>query len=775
MTDAIGPVFMGGFEPIPTGDDGRAILYLPDKHNSQLQREGKPPVYYYLPSAVRLARKNGSTGDYKFHLIHFVGVRGDGTTVGVGDKQELSGGVLSLTTTAGFPIETLRASQEAFLATVKGKDVPYWGWNTQVRPVFRPMPIVSCVTALSNLSPQADGTVPSTDPRVRFRNTPRDPGVPFLSREERDAKIAEFNQAMSTRGERSIDISQPIPRQARNLDPWFWKLGGDGKGSVIPDGENAFSGLVGSIPAALLWEGFHGSYSPLVVSQSLQMKVWSQDIRLHLSGDWSSIYQHFSAAAQGRYLWFSADVKAEMNNMRISGALKVDLEIDGTLPNADKLEAEINKRADLITQKFMEQAAKTIFDPPPPNVAPAEAKSNPLAAFELGVALKFRQDTRETHLKYEETRAHQYIQPHFISSSLEGFYDEIKADPKNEKKYFTRVFLDDWERKVRRVIKPVINWPDPERKLIGEPVAFASAQVGYPNTDGALQWEATMFQPGQAPDVTFISDTSMKKLAEVTTPPPKWTPESTFVKRAIHLREPPSELESPYMRIFVEKNVIELDPPGGTLTNEINLEVRAESAGKLEVGPISLDARLEGADQIIEVEIQPIKDDKQTPLRAPTRFRWSAADQDMDRFLTVYTGDLDYRPRYNYRVTVTVKGSIFSQGMTWTGEWVERAGNGAVMINVPRGVQPKFIEEESLKDRRERLYPDEVTGPGKPPSAGGGPGRPPRNEERYVDEQQVDGYVYREVPPPPVAEPRRREERTNGKKSPPTPSARDRE
>ena len=53
-----------------------------------------------------------------------------------------------------------------------------------------------------------------------------------------------------------------------------------------------------------------------------------------------------------------------------------------------------------------------------------------------------------------------YIQDTTISGTLAGFVDEIKANPEIEKRYFTTLYLDDWDRKVTRTIKPIVNWPE---------------------------------------------------------------------------------------------------------------------------------------------------------------------------------------------------------------------------------------------------------------------------------------------------------------------------
>src|SRR5437868_1683281 len=60
MSEAVGPIYAAGFQNITKS--GYSILYLPDLHNDELQREGKAPVYWWLPNGVRLAQKD--SGDF---------------------------------------------------------------------------------------------------------------------------------------------------------------------------------------------------------------------------------------------------------------------------------------------------------------------------------------------------------------------------------------------------------------------------------------------------------------------------------------------------------------------------------------------------------------------------------------------------------------------------------------------------------------------------------------------------------------------------------------
>src|SRR5262245_5940296 len=91
--NALGPTLAGGMQPIVQA--GYELTYLPDVNNDGLQREGKAPVFYYIPNFIRLARKNGQPqGDLMFSLIRFAGVQGPDTTVGATTQRETAGGVL---------------------------------------------------------------------------------------------------------------------------------------------------------------------------------------------------------------------------------------------------------------------------------------------------------------------------------------------------------------------------------------------------------------------------------------------------------------------------------------------------------------------------------------------------------------------------------------------------------------------------------------------------------------------------------------------------------
>lgn len=704
MVDAVGPIFAGGFQQIKAG--AYELLYLPDLKNDELQREGKAPVYYWMPASVRIARSNVDSGPAKFHMIHFVGVQSGDTTVGVTGTREVAGGLLTFTTTAAPPAAQLQAAEQELLNRFRGNDDKYWGWRTSVAPHFMPMPVMSATTSLTNLSPNSDGSVPAaTAPRG---------GVP--------GALRDFHTLPSTR-------SKSAPRgmkdgetpDSSNLDPWFINMQGQGSGAVNLLGETAYSGLMGSYPAALCWSSFHAGTGALVARQDYKLKFWAPLVEITIKGHWDKIFEHFSAAVSAHYLWAKADIAVEINNMRTNGTLDVAILVDPTIPGADKMQADIDKKTDLVLQKFMDAAQKMIFEPPPPKVDPAHADSGS-GPWGVGLALKYRRDETHLDLSYHEKREMAYIQDWTISSSLGGFIDEIKADPEAEKRYFTTLYLDDWDRKVTRTIKPIVNWPDPARKWVGEPVAFLSAQIGYPDTNGTIQWTGHMFQGTDKPDAVFQPAMAKKNLADVTNPPADWKPDVTYVKRKVHFAEPPDESTYPYARIFVEQNEVDLDPgPNGTPTNEVNLELRAESTGKLDVSPISLNIELENAKQFIEVSFRCDGKTLAGNDREILKFQWNFADQNEPRIWAVYTGQLDFVPKYHYQVRVVVKGSLFTKGMEWTGPWNEANGNGPMMISVPTPEDQGVTVKREFPESAGADAPAQTTPVGPPSATAGQP------------------------------------------------------
>lgn len=727
MTEAIGPIFAAGFQTVTK--NGYPLLFLPDANNDQLQREGKAPVYHWLPNSVRLAQK--PDGYYKFSFLQFAGIRDEETHVGVSGHDEVVGALCGFSTTSSPPPDVLQQASDELINRFRGNSDYYWGWRSPATPQIRPAPIVSNTMTITQLSPNGDGSMPSV---ATGGGAGPGGGAP-----PGGGRSADRNRAPSFRLERPRALASPrsfsLDRAMRgsNLDAWYCNLDGAGPGSVTPFAENAFSGIVGAYPAAMIYANFHGGMSAITVWQFLQLKVWSPVVEINIVGDWSRIQDHFSAAASAGGWFWSADIKAEFNSMQQNGTIVSEIKVDETLPNADKIREQMEKRSDLVFQKFMDQAQKVIFDPAPFNEKPAEA-SGGFLGFGGGVAVKLRRDRVDLHLEFHERRQMAYLQQCPISGQLEGVRDHILADPSAEKRYFQSVDMGDLGRKVTRAIKPVINWPDPTRNWVGQPVSFLSAQVGYPNAAGELQWAGHMFQAADGADAKWTTSTTMKKKDEVANPPAGWEPDRTFVKRSVHFGEPPNETENPFVRVSIEKNVVDLDPgESGVPLNDINLEVRVDNVGGINCGPIFLNVDLETEKQIVEVTFQADGKTADGNPRPPVKFSWNFNDQREPRYWMVYTGDPAYLPKFKYQVHVLVKGSIFTRGQEWTGPWVDASGNGPIMLSVPTPQDEGVVTRELVIPMLGAPASANGAVAGKPPASVAG--KPPGSKDLAGDKK----------------------------------------
>ncbi|MBR1202159.1 MULTISPECIES: hypothetical protein [unclassified Bradyrhizobium] len=677
MVTPVGPLFAVGNQVVTKS--GWRISYWVDAHNQQLQAAGQAPVYYWLPEQVNLARK--PNGDYKFSMIHFAGVRSSGTTVGeTSSDNEVAGGLINFATTAAPPDNVLADAHAALIDQVRSHDNPLWRYTSNQKPWFTFIPIVSNQCVLSNTLPGDSRGIPA----VMSSKSPIAGAPPTIG----------LNRSYLPAGV----MPRTVPQSYRgtNIDPMFVKLSGQGPGTIDPGAEKAYSALLGSIPAAVAYNGFHNLGTGVMnVTQNMMVRVVSPLMTIDITGHWSRIQDHFSGAGHAGGLFWSADIQAQYDSLRESGDIEVHTFVDQSLPGADKLQEYMDKRSDLIFQKFMDLAKQVIFDPAPFNEQPAQA-SGGFLGFGGGAAFKLREQRTNLDLEYHETKEIAYLQNYQVGGTLDGVADEIRANPAKDKVYFLTVDIGDWDRKVARVFKPVVNWPDPTQKWVGEPVAFLSCQVGYPNADGALQWDGHVFSPSDGPDAHFDTATFMKQKSDVAHPPAGWEPDKMFLKRQIHFTEPPSEFENPYARVQVEKDIVDLDPsPLGTPDNTIAVEVRVEEAGTLSVGPILLGANLTDDTQYVEVTMQALGKRDDGNDRDPVKFTFKFADQNTPRYWLVYTGQKNFVPKFQYSVRVVVKGTLFTHGQEWsTTTPISTGGSGGLMVTVPTPDDPNVTKKD---------------------------------------------------------------------------------
>jgi hypothetical protein len=485
-------------------------------------------------------------------------------------------------------------------------------------------------------------------------------------------------------------------RSTSNLDLWAVQLDGTGPGSIT-GGENAYGGLLGAIPSELVWAAMHGNASPFFVSQTLMIPMATPVVELTIKGHWKKIFDHFSAQATGGIAFFSADVSVELETLRRSGDIEVEMVVDQTVPGAEAIASQLEKTKSLVTEKFIELAKETIFAPVPP-VEAAKARKK-AGWWNLGVALKVVKKKEFVDLEYRESQVWKYNRQDVISSTLEGLRREIAGDEEASKKYFHLVSLGDLNRKLRRIVRPVANWRDPDIAWSGDPVSGLGIEFGYPNTRGEITWKGTQFAAAGGNDQSWEPEWVQLTRDEVANPPSGWEPGRTLVRRKVILDQSTSALTDPMNRVIVERDVVDIDP-APTFSDEMSVDIRADNAGVLEVGPIQLGVVLEGNTQVVEVSIRPLGRTHDGMEREVVKFSFTGDDQDQPRRLKIFTGDPTYEPAYEYQVRVITKGTLFSEGMEWghgPDTWLTGLGNGPLTVSVPRPGAEGTSEPRALR------------------------------------------------------------------------------
>jgi hypothetical protein len=685
MVDPAGPMMAGGFETIKVFESGveYALLFLPDKHNEELQAEGRNPVFYWLPNSMRLARK--PDGDYRLSFLHFVGTQDGDTNIGVrpGQTREASGGVLSFAMTGAPPDGVLSQAHKEIMQRMQDGNNRGRFWHVTPEAAGR--------STLADVRP-----IPIRGSTLRIMLTDQD----------------------------GAGGGKPG-------DPFFVNAQGAGPASMTPTAEHPFIVNLGTFAAAQVEQGLLSVQTPIAVDADLTLPLWAPITRLHMTAHWERVFQHFTAQASANWWFTSADLKATWNNLRMSGDITVEIELDKTIPGADNKEEMINKYSEMLIGMWLDQAKQVIFQPMPEVQDPGPPRTGGIAnsifgwGFGAGFNLNYRRDKVEIANSFTFDIDQVYAQPHTMGGAVDGIAEVIAKDPAQRSKYLRTLYLDNWERKITTVCRPVVNWPDPDRGWHGDPVRYVSVQVGYPDVDGRIAWSAHDFtRPAKPSEVTastvvgdgapvadttpadpassttlvyasgasnevFFARQTQKKADEVANAPDGWRPDQVFVRRTIHFDEPPSESADPYVKLLVEVNDVDLDPGEfGTRTDKLDVPVRADHAGVLSLGPISINVALPEETDVVEVELQAGGKTAAGDDRPVVRFRYQKKDRDTERYFSVYTGQPGYLPEYRYRVRVIREGTLDAAGQEWVGAWVDGAGNGPLTVRVPRKTDP---------------------------------------------------------------------------------------
>ncbi len=640
--DPIGPMWTGGFVDVQTADEESGVnytlLFLPDKNNNLLREAGKPMCFYYALDTPRLARR--PNGDYMFGLQKFSGVMDPTKNIGTDGYSELAGGYLTFTTTLKIPEAVMEKGIENLKAKIEQQYSTYdlWKLPPALEPNVAPIPIIDNITKIHEVTARAG-----------------------------DDSKNELN--------------------GDNLTAWGWKMQGEGKGSLNPLGNNAFSAMLGQYPVQLIDGGAKSGTSNIVVENNIRFKVWTPVTEIRVTGDWSKVYDHLSTSFQFKSIFTNVDISTEMNKLVTNGAIKVELKFDSEFVDGAKQE-NYEKGADAIVETFIKLAEKAIFNEAKPDVeaAKADPSNTVLGSYGWfmgsGFSLKQRKDITELSLNYEKKIDYQLIKDSRQSAQMAGLFTELKANPEAYKKYFSEIFLEEGFRKVHVIASANAYWKQPDGRK-GDPINKLMLQVGYPDSQGNINWKSAARYKDKPSDTEFSKDAALAS----------WDDSNKDRIYAFDFTRQES-LGEDSEKIYIKK-IISFDEDPRVVTNQVVIEeeteqhvieVRAETSGKLSVGPVSLDMPIDS--EQVEVQVKFWTDGMEEQVYD---FNYKNADQ--PRYWEVWYEKPEDLKGWEYKVEAIVKGKRFGQkAVRWESDWLSNEGNGPLIAEIPE--VPSSLEDK---------------------------------------------------------------------------------
>lgn len=639
-----GPIWLGKTISVNVNDDDGHIynvVWLPDRNNDLLRKANKAQWFYYVPSGSRLARNQD--GSFKFLLQSFSGVMDPTKNIGEDGFSEVAGGCLSITTTLSFPDQIIEK-------------------------------------AFSVLKTELQKLDSDSNPRFAWKEGQHlDPDKAPVSLHENKTLLHSIRYGGVDKGEGDGDP-----------DAWSFEIQGEGKGTTNIEGTNAFTVMLGNRPVQMLMAASESGNSQITLANEISYYVWQTVTEIKITAHWDSVYDHYSHHIKGGVWFLSGDFKKVTNDLIQSNAIEVEVLFGAGMVDAKKQE-DYEKAADEIAKTMLLKISEKLASAETKateDVATAEAKkfnfakitknAGAIAAVwgsaEFGAAFKSRRDDFSGTETFSKKVSAQELKSETLSSQMEGLFDELKNSEEVRQRYFSKVFFEEGFKKVHVVATANANWGDGTTS--GDPIHRIKLQVGYPDSKGNLVWKSAARYKDNDADGDFSTEAD---LASWTSATKRRLYAFNFTRHdgdkgnedQIHIKKIISFQESP--KVATNEVIVE------DVTNTHVVEVRAESVGKLSVGPISLDMPISEDDKQVNVLVH-----ISTPQFGEEVIKFDAQSINDPKEYSVWYASPEKIEPYKYKVSVVVKGSRFGQKpIRWEGNWQEGTGSGPLVAEVP--------------------------------------------------------------------------------------------
>jgi len=624
------------------------LQIYPDICNDDLRNAGLPMHFYIMPDdgLVRLAQNDQQK--YMFHFTKFSGVLTQDSNIGVKGQEEVAGGVLSLTSTMELPAGIIDSIRDQIKSKIKQEA------SLNTHPLFM----------------------------LRQDSPPFDVG--FVPIEENEVAVS--NLTLN-------DLSDPSKQAAD--DKWLWRMQGEGKGSVDPNGKTACTAMVGQYPAALIEAGFKGDSSDIFVHHAMKLRFRTPSITINVHADYQKIYNAFTSNTKYKDNWNQTNIHQAFEENNLMGFCKTTIDF-GNLDISDKDKQAYMDMSEQAKSMIMDNVKKFIFDKQPDTIAQAEAADthsrqrvedwsflgliNHYSTVDSDEGYSYALNTKFDASTIQMDDSTSIQGPYFVSTgvsgNMKGFFQEIKANPDAVKEYFDYVNLGDAFKKIHVIATSRANWPDDQGN--GDPVDKLDISVGYSDKDGVIQYKnsgryydnlgkklSDDFKPAiwtkDDKDTVFVFDFAVDDNV------PAEKRNQISIKRKVTFKMDDRVKVNPDNEIIV---------PDET-TTDTQIEVKADVLGHLNVGPIYLSADL---NKHMLVEVTFIKEGFD-----PFTLMFTQDNASIKQRFQLWTSESNQAIAWSYKVKVTYKSFGPLAAIQYQGDPVKMQGSfpNGISINLP--------------------------------------------------------------------------------------------
>ncbi len=454
------------------------LLFAPDPNNDKLRAAGLPMQFYYYPKYPRLAKH--PDGRYKFSFQVFSGVASEGDIIGVEGLEEEAGGFLSLTTTLDIPDDLLKKAIDQLKTTLQGQ----YGNST---------------SALGKLFSWVKGRDKD------FNHTNVRP-VTLTENKVVMHRVAKDNDA----------------KDVEAAAPWAFKVQGEGDGSTIGLGENAFSVLMGRYNTSIVKDALQKGGNNLTVDHQVKYRAYIPSTVIETTIHAKKVHSYFSAKVSVKHPFIDLNWEHEYEKLATSGSIVSKIFTDGQFTSEEQ--KKMNQALLTKQREFaFEMLKKQIFDPADKVFTPAKdpaTSGGVMSIFRIftggvsvGVSLKSGTQIRQLDMADKIEISGIEVLGTKISNTLEPLTTKTgDAAKKDVERYVTEVPLDEDFTKLQVIASldgSLIKLDKDNEILNDSPVRQVSIEVGYPDSKGNMVWKGSgrMISPEGNPYVRRKSRT----------------------------------------------------------------------------------------------------------------------------------------------------------------------------------------------------------------------------------------------------------------------------